>query len=276
MIFALYRFALNLGTTAAPLIGFALYRLNDQHYTALFWADAIVAVVYALLALLALPARTPRVPDPAAAATEETPGYRAMLADRRYLLYLVATFFNAVVYVQYLSTLPLDVHAAGLEIFWYTLAVSLNGLVVIGFELPLTKFTQTWPMRISIPFAIILGGVGVAFYGFPLVPAVIIIGTLIWTIAELIGGPATFAYPGMAGPAHLKGRYIGSFQFAFGLGTACGPVIGSVLFALLGHGVWLVVALGSVIAAVCGLAAIPRPPTSAPATAAPVASTGSA
>ena len=60
MTMAMYRFGLNLGTTAAPLIGFALYSLNDNSYTLLFWADAAVAFLYAIVAFLVLPARTPK------------------------------------------------------------------------------------------------------------------------------------------------------------------------------------------------------------------------
>ena len=80
-------------------------------------------------------------------------------------------------------------------------------------------------------------------YGLPLGPAVIILGTLIWTLGEVVGAPAVFAFPAMAGPAHLKGRYIGSFQFMFGLGSAIGPMVGGALFTSLGHRVWLVMGL---------------------------------
>lgn len=260
MTMALYRFGLNLGTAAAPLIGFALYNLNDKQYTLLFWADATVALVYAVVAFFALPARAPKVDQPESAATPKA-SYTAVLADRRFLLYLVATFLNGVVYIQYLSTLPLDVTAHNIAIFWYSAAVSLNGILVIAFELLVTKVSQTWPMRLTVGATFLLLGAGVAVYGLPLGPAVIIVGTLIWTLAEIVGGPAVFSYPAMAGPAHLKGRYIGSFQFMFGLGTAAGPLIGGVLFARLGHAMWPVLALGAAVAAVLGVMAVrtPRP-----------------
>lgn len=257
MTMAMYRFCLNLGTTAAPLVGFALYNLNDKQYTLLFWADAAAAFLYAVIAYVVLPKK------PKAAATGGTPapkaGYGAVLADRRYLMYLLAIFFNGIVYVQYMSTLPLDVEAQGVAIFWYTAAVSLNGFLVISFELLTTKLSQNWPLRITVGAAFALVGIGVAVYGLPLGPAVIIIGTLIWTLAEIIGGPAIFSYPAMAGPAHLKGRYVGSFQFMFGLGTAIGPMVGGLLFARIGHSVWPVLGLAGAAATVFGVAAIRVP-----------------
>ena len=258
MTMAMYRFGLNLGTTAAPLVGFALYRFNHNQYTLLFWADATVAFLYAIVAFLVLPVRKPTAAR-AVGEAEPTAGYGVVFADRRYLLYLLATFFNAVVYVQYLSTLPLDVKAHHVAILWYSIAVSLNGFLVITFELLLTKLSQNWPMRLTIGFAFALVGIGVAVYGLPLGPVIIVGGTLIWTLAEIIGGPAVFSYPAIAGPVRHKGRYIGSFQFMFGLGTAVGPVLGGVLFARLGHAVWPVIALAAAAATVLGVAAIRIP-----------------
>ena len=254
MIFAMYRFGLNLGTMAAPLIGFALYNLDGQNYDLLFWGEALVALVYAVLAQLTLPGRRRPIAAEADQPEADAQGsYLAVLRDRRYLLFLIATFFNAAVYIQYLSTLPLDVKASGVPVFWYTLAVSLNGLIIIAFELPMTKLSQHWPFKVTIGITFAMVGIGMATYGLPLGPAVIIAGTLIWTLSEVIGGPTFFAYPAMAGPAHLRGRYIGSFQFMFGLGMALGPLIGGALFVRLGHGVWPVLTIGSAVAIVCAV-----------------------
>ncbi|MDQ1745234.1 MAG: hypothetical protein QOE23_3573 [Pseudonocardiales bacterium] len=260
MIFAMYRFGLNIGATVAPLLGFALYNLDHQRFTLLFWGEALVALVYAAIAIVALPRRTTsRAVESPAAAAGPAGGYRDVLRDRRYLLYLIATLLNAGVYTQYLSTLPLDVKAEGVPVFWYTVAVALNGVLVIAFELPLTKLSQRWPFKLTVGLTFLLVAIGVATYGLPLGPTVIIVGTLIWTTAEVIGAPTVFAYPAMAGPAHLKGRYIGSFQFMFGLGQAVGPMVGGALFTQLGHGVWPVLALFGLLAAPLGLAGVRSP-----------------
>ena len=182
-----------------------------------------------------------------------------MLRDRRFTLFLVAMMLNGIVYVQYLSTLPLDVEAAGVKIFWYTLAVSLNGMMVIAFELLVTKVSQNWPVRVTVGLSIALVGIGVSVYALPLGPAVILIGTMIWTLAEIVGAPAAFAYPAMAGPARLKAQYIGAFQFMWGLGSAIGPILGAALFIQLGHRVWLALASISALALVTVLGAIRTP-----------------
>jgi MFS family permease len=260
MIFAMYRFAVNMGTTASPLLGFALYNLGHKHYTLLFWGEGVVAVVYGLLALYALPRRE-RKPDEvdSTGAKVKADSYRDVLRDRRYVMFLLAAFFNTMVYMQYLSTLPLDIQKQGVALLWYTVAVALNGAIVIAFELPLTKISQNWPVKISIGSAFLLVGFGMASYGLPMGPAVVVFGTLIWTTGEIVGAPALFAYPAMAGPSRLRGRYIGAFQFVFASGSALGPVIGGLLFTELGHKVWPVVAVGSLIGAVLVSAAVKQP-----------------
>ncbi|MFF8608266.1 MFS transporter [Streptomyces sp. NPDC015346] len=262
MIFGMYRFGLNVGAMAAPLVGLGLYHLGGESYSLVFWGEAVIALVYTFVAAAALPRRA--APDAEGSATDaEGPAgsYRAMLADRRYLLFLAATLFNAIIYVQYLSTLPLDVEANDIDLFWYTAAVSLNGFMVIAFELPLAKVTQKWKTKITVGLSFGLVGLGVALYGLPIGAAVIIGATLVWTLGEIIGGPAVFAYPATAGPAHLRSRYIGGFQFMHALGTAVGPVIGGLLFVRLGHGVWPLLGLIGLVAAVLGAAAIRRPAT---------------
>ncbi|MEU3552845.1 MFS transporter [Streptomyces fragilis] len=264
MIFAMYRFGLNVGATAAPLVGYGLYHAGGQGYVLLFWGEALIALLYAAAAWATLPARAGRTdrggrtPDGG-----EGPGrgsYAAVLRDRRFLLYLVAAFCHAAVYVQYTSTLPLYMQDVGMAMFWYTFAVALNGFVVVAFELLVTKYAQTWPLKVTIGLGFAVVGAGVALYGLPIGPAAVVIGTLVWSLGEIIGGPSVFAYPAGAGPAHLRSRYIGGFHFMFGLGTALGPVIGGwLLLRLDGGSLWPVVALGSLAATVCGLAAVRRP-----------------
>ena len=52
MIFAVYRLAMNLGTTAAPLIGAALVAIS---WNLLFIGEALAALAYAVVAIVALP-----------------------------------------------------------------------------------------------------------------------------------------------------------------------------------------------------------------------------
>src|SRR5207253_208240 len=137
------------------------------------------------------------------------------------------------------------------NIFWYTLAVSLNGAVVIALELPATKFTQGWPTRLPIMIGLALVGIGFGVYGFPLVPFVILSGTLLWSLGEIVSAPSLFAYPAIAGAGRLKSRYIASFQFMFGLGNALAPLIGGWLFIRTGASTtWVLLGAVEVVVAI--------------------------
>ncbi|MFL6136668.1 MAG: MFS transporter [Frankiaceae bacterium] len=264
MVTAMYRLGLNLGTTAAPLIGAALVSVS---YNWLFWGEATAALIYAVIAIAALPKRQVAIPEQAAAGAAAEPApqpaagsYRAVLADHRYALFLIAVFFLAVVYCQYTTTLALDISHTGLGVWWYGAVVSINGFMVIAFELLATKITQHWPTRLTVALAFGGTGAGYAIYALPPHAAVFVIGTIVWTSAEIVGAPTVFAYPGLAAPKHLLGRYVGSMQAAYGIGTAVGPVVGAMIWYHVGRSVWLWAAAVAALAVTFGLIAVrPRP-----------------
>jgi predicted MFS family arabinose efflux permease len=255
MIFAMYRLAINVGTTAAPLLAAALIAVS---YQLLFWCDAVTAVVYGLIAVATLPGR-PATRAATDRAIRRQSGYRAVLADRRYVLYLLAVLVNITVYIQYVSTLPLAMADAGAATIWYSTAIALNGLIVICCELLLTKITQRLPLALVVTVGFTLLGAGQLTYALPWGLWVFIAGTLIWTVAEITAGPTMASYPGIAAPAKLRGRYIASMQTMFNLGTAIGPVLGVAIYRAVGVAVWGWCAVGCALGLALALAGMHRP-----------------
>jgi predicted MFS family arabinose efflux permease len=236
MVFAMYRLALNLGTTAAPLIGVALIAVS---FDLLFWVEAAAMLGYAGIVLVALPSRLPEADRQRSEPEAPTNGGRSVLADRRFVLFLAATFLNSLIYVQYLSTLPLAVTEGGLGTRLYGILIALNGALVIAFELLVTRRTQRWPARKAAATGLALTGIGLAMYAPPLGAAVFVLATVVWTFGEIISAPTMSAYPARAGGPAMRGRYLGAAQAAFGLGFAIGPVVGVVLWNQLGALMWL-------------------------------------
>ena len=257
MTMAMYRLAINLGTAVTPIVGVALVSVS---YNLLFWAEAFAAVVYSAIAWKFLPGKA--APDEAASAAkaaEPKQGYRAVLADWRYDFYLAAVFLVTIVYCQYIAVLPLAIVNDGLSLWWYSLIVSANAIVVAVCEVPATKYVQTWPLRLTAIAGFGLVAVGYGVYAIALVPVLLIIGTLIWTMSEIIGAPTTFAYPGMVAPPHLRGRYSGAMLSVFGLGNAVGPAVGVWLWEQIGQTFWLWAAGVAVLSAVCARIGMRRP-----------------
>jgi len=256
MVTAMYRLSLNLGATITPLLGAALVSVS---YNMLFWGEAMAALTYGVIALNALPHRSTPAGSATEAAQEPRSGYRALLADRRYLVFLAAVLLVSVVYCQYTAALPVAISRAGLSLWWYSAVVSLNAVIVAAFEVMTTRFVQTWPLRLTTLCGFALVGVGYGVYAISMAPVFLVVGTLIWTLSEIIGAPTTFAYPGMIAPARLRGRYIGAMQGLFGLGAAAGPILGVGLLDLTGRGVWLWAAAAGLVAAILGQLGIRRP-----------------
>ena len=258
MIMALYRLALNVGTTAAPLLGAALIAVS---WNLLFWGEAAAALGYAIIAAFALPrhgAAKPAASDDSPPNDDSPPkgkwrlgGFGVLLSDRRFGLYLFAVFINAVVYWQYVSVLPLTMRAAGLITAWYAALVALNGGIVICFELLMTKVTQRWPPRLVIMLGFVLLGGGMSVYSVPWGVGIFFVGTLIWTAGEIVAGPTVFAYPAMIAPEGQRGRYLGAMQAAFTLGVAAGPVAGVAVWHAFGRAVWLWCGAACVLGLIC-------------------------
>ena len=253
MVTAMYMLCFNVGGVVAPLIGIALASLS---YTLLFWTEGLAVLAFGLIAVQALPRRAKAGAKPArpapTARKQAHDGYLALLADRRYLTFLGAFLLISVVYCQYTVTLPLAIKHSGLSLWWYGALIALNGVICATLQIPSTKWVQNWPLLLVQLCGFGLLGVGYGIYAIAMVPVVLILGTVAWTVSDLIGVPTIFAYPGMVAPAHLRGRYFGAMQSVHALGLTVGPVLGITLFNHLGQRAWLWAAAGGVLATIIG------------------------
>lgn len=260
MVTAMQRLCLNLGTTVTPLVGTALISIS---YDLLFWAEGVATVAYGLIALAALPPGGRQVESADDTPGQARVGYRAVLTDWRYVFFLAAVFLVTVVYSQYIAALPLAIVHAGLSLWWYSAVVSLNALIVATCEVLATKFVQVWPMRLTALSGYGFVAIGYTVYAIGLAPALLILGTILWTLSEITGAPTTFAYPGMVAPVRLRGRYIGAMQGVFGIGNAVGPILGIALWASVGRWVFAWAAGVAVLSTLCALIGMRLPGSTA-------------
>jgi MFS family permease len=258
MVTAIYRLCLNLGTSVAPLLGVALASVS---YNLLFWGEALAALVYCVIALCFLPrgGRKKAAPGtggvPAAeptAGAKRRSGYLELLHDHKYMLYLLGFLFLHLVYTQYTAVLPLAVKDAGLSTWWYGAAITINGTLIVACEVWATKFVQNWPLHVAqmIGYALLAAGYGA--YAIGMTPLFLVVGTLLWTLSEIIGAPTIWAYPGIVAPEHLRGRYFGGLHSTYGLGSTIGPILGILLFEHVGQRFFVWAAGVAVLATVVG------------------------
>jgi MFS family permease len=266
MVTAMYRLCLNLGTTAAPMIGVALASVS---YNLLFWGEATMALAYGVAAIWMLPRRAELAQQQAPRETEApgTPrksekgatGYRVLLRDRRYMIYLFAFLLLNLTYHQYTGALPLAIIKAGLSTWWYAAVISFNAVTVVLFEIWVTRYVQHWPTKVAQLCGYFLLATGYFCYAIHMAPLFIILGTLFFSVSEVVGAPTLYAYPGKIAPAHLRGRYFGAMQSTYGLGSTIGPIVGIMVFEHVGQRVFLFAALLAIAGAFIGQIGLRRP-----------------
>ncbi|MGX7829194.1 MDR family MFS transporter [Actinokineospora sp. 24-640] len=254
MVFAVYRLAFNLGTTAGPLLGALLIVYS---YDLMFYIDALTSVVFAAFAMR-LPHRGSEE-HADGAEQEERKSYLLVLRDRKFTLFMLALFLNAVVYIQHIAVLPLQITADGHQPGLYALLLSLNAALVIGLELPFTKYVQRMPAKLAVAVGIGLVGVGMNLYIAGPAVAMFVVATVVWTLGEIIGTPTASAYPGQVAPAGLRGRYIAASAFSMQIGYAVGPVLGVALWVVWQDGVWWASSIITAVAVVATLIGVVKP-----------------
>ena len=241
--FAAYRLALNAGWAFGPATAGLLSKYS---YFWLFVGDAITSLLFGIVAWRALPHGV--------RATEEQSGWsealRVMRGDRLFHQLLFSTLAIGLVFMQMSSTFGLHVTRLGFSDAVYGLLLSLNGVLVVFCELPLTGWTQRVNPRraMALGYLLIALGFGMNASGGG-VPA-LALGMMIFTFGEICSMPISSAYVSDLAPSYMRGRYWGMMGFTWALALVIGPSLGMALFAVNPFALWLACALAGIVAAV--------------------------
>jgi MFS family permease len=226
------RFFINAGFAAGPAVaGF----LADRAYILGFIFDAGTSAIFGLIALAYLPRGAPK-PDGHEVRAE---GTRAILADRGFLIFLLASFLVSLVYMQSYATLPLWVRANGYSNAVYGILIGLNGFVIILVELLIISFTRRLPTRPTMAVGFLLVGLGFALTAPAHTIPLLAITVLVWSLGEMVATPMASAHVANVAPRHLRGRYAGAWSLTWALGITVGSVAGTWVFARSTTLLWL-------------------------------------
>jgi len=224
--YALVRWSNNLGVAMGPAIGGSLVVIS---YSLTFKISASGLLIYGLLLLifahetLNLQGNLP---------TENTPaktnrGYQLVLKDSAYVStvsVIAAGWITAAlmwillpVYVSQQFNVPENL---------YGLIPSTNALMVVLFQLPVTRITRRFRPIYMMALGMVFYGIGTGmvalsngFWGFW-------ISMVVMTIGELILAPTSSTYVANAAPADMRGRYMGFFDLVQRIARGVGPIFG--------------------------------------------------
>jgi len=250
--YALSRFAVNLGVAAGPVLAGLL---ATRSFGLLFLGDAATSLAFGALALAALPrgVRSHIEAEPSSIAPH------GILRDRAFLRLLAACALVGFVYFQAYSTFALQVRADGLSAAVYGALLSLNGVLIIALELPLTAVTRRWPVRPTIAAGLLLIGLGFSVNAIAHTVPLLGLSVLLWTIGEMVHSPVLSAHIAALAPPRLAGRSQGLYGLAWGSGLLLAPAVGTTLFSWHPPVLWLLCGVLGIVAAALVLVREDRP-----------------
>jgi len=248
-VFAAYRIAFNAGWAFGPATAGLLAKYS---FTWLFIGDAITSALFGIIALVGLPEGVQS--DKKEAGWKEA--FEVMRLDRQFQRVLFATLLIAIVFFQMVSTLGLHMTTIGFSAWTYGIIISLNGVMVVLCELPLTSISQRVGFERTMVVGYLLTGIGFGAIGLMSSLAGIIVCMIIFTFGEMLTAPLAVAQIADLAPANMRGRYMGAFGFTWASALTFAPILGGMLFEAHPAALWVTCAFLA-FAAACVMARRP-------------------
>jgi MFS family permease len=245
--YGILRIGANIGWAAGPAIGG--YLATFLPYGWLFGIAPLTCVIVSLIIFFFIRESSHGMSRGA--------GFGSMLAianDRNFLVFAVISLLLFIVMGQMISTLSIfTVDMLGFSTAQFGLLLTLNGLIVIFFQYPMTLALR----RLAKFRALMLGSLLYAFgylslgwitqFEWALVAMAVITG------GEIIHAPVSLSVIGELSPQDQRGQYMGLYGLSQTIGMAIGPLLGGVLidaFPFNPELIWAPIALIAFIAVI--------------------------
>jgi MFS family permease len=245
--YGILRIGANIGWAAGPAVGG--YLATFLSYGWLFGVPALTGGIVSLIIFLFIrePERT----------LSSRASFRDMLppaGNRAFLVFVAVSLVLFIVMGQMASTLSIfAVDRVGFSTAQYGLLLTLNGLIVIFFQYPMTIALR----RLAKFQALILGSllymVGYLSFGWITQFEWALAAMAIVTAGEIIHSPVTLSVIGELSPQDQRGRYMGFFGLSETIGISTGPLFGGILLDAFPSDlrlVWAPIAAVALIAAI--------------------------
>ncbi|MEK7487462.1 MAG: MFS transporter [Planctomycetota bacterium] len=222
--FGLSRVAVNLGMTIGPALGGFL---ADKNYHTLFWVDGATSFLAAIFMGIAFRhlALEEKVSEKKITASDP-------LKDYYFFIFLFFLFLLHLVFAQISNIwsiyLKEQYHLAENKI---GMLLSLNalGIVLIGMPL-LHHFSSRSPLLMMAFGSVFLcGGFSLLPFGSSILYASFTV--ILWTFGEAIVFPLATGFVSNHASDQNRGKYMGSLNFTFSLGSVVAPLVGFWLYS---------------------------------------------
>ena len=222
--FGIMRIAFNyawiFGTALGGLIA-------TRSFLALFIMDAVLSIIAAIVLYRFLPETKPVSQiemKESESFVRTVAGYRIVLRDLAFIIFLLVVIVVLLVYQQEFSSLPVylrDVH--NISSRTYGVMLSLSGLEVVLFQFWISRTIRKYP-----PFRMMMIGalfltIGFGMIGFVSRTALFLVAIIIITIGEMVFYPTGQVLAANFAPADMRGRYMAVYGLAWAIPATIGP-----------------------------------------------------
>ncbi len=230
--FGFLYWAINLGFSISPVLaGF----MAQKNFTALFVGDAATTLAFAAIVWARVPeTRPPRVSLHEAPEVLLGARWTAPYTDGVFLLFVCISFLSAMVFVQHLVGLPLDMSAHGIDAAHFGRIICVNGALIVLVQPSAAVWLGRFSRSRVLAGGAFLVGVGFGLNAFAHTPAAYVGSIAVWTLGEIALLPVTATVITDLAPASLRGSYQGLYQLAWGAAFSVSPTLSGAVIARFG------------------------------------------
>jgi len=242
---SLVRLAVNLGFTAGPALGGLI--IVGMGYQGLFWVDGSTCIIAILIFAFFIKEKK-RIP----VVTQDIKIPKSIYKDKPFWLLLFISFITFMVFLQIFSTLPLYHNEKfGLSEFQTGMLLSINGLLVFLFEMPIvSRLERKKANKIkNIFYGSLFIALGYYILLFDSWVGILVISIILLTFGEIFSFPFGNAVALSRAPKGQEGQYMGLYTMSFSMAHIVSSKTGLDIISHFGYAVnWIVMGSLGIVA----------------------------
>lgn len=231
---SLVRLSVNLGFATGPVLGGLI--ILGMGYQGLFWIDGSTCILAILIFAYFVKEKKKIMAHDDESTALLVP--KSVFRDKPYWVFLFVSFTTAMLFFQIFTTLPLFHHEKfGLSEFETGLLLSLNGILIFMFEMPIVSIMERKQVNrmkiifwgaflISLSFYVLLMDAWVGILG---------ISIIIVTFGEILSFPFSNAFAMGRAPRGQEGRYMALYTMSFSLAHIVSSKVGLEIIGVFGY-----------------------------------------
>jgi MFS family permease len=220
--YSLIRMIANAGIAIGPIVGGAMALVS---FNAIFICMTILFSLLGVLVFVMLKeVRTPEQTQ------KEKLGFRYLFSDKVFMLFIGGFILIDMAYAHIWTLLPQYTSSQfGLLETQYSLFVTINAVMVVLFQVGVSRVTNRFNAWVMISLGGFLYGIGMISIAFGSTFWHFALSMIIVTIGELIASPIALTVAARLAPENMRARYMGVLELVYPIASGIGPVMGGVL-----------------------------------------------